>query len=123
MIGVGVDMATISRIQKSMERPRFAQRVFSVKERELLTRKNGAVQTAAANFAAKEAFGKALGLGLSAFDWQELSVLRDEKGAPYFAYTGALLKKMTENRWRALVSLTHEKDTAAAFVIIDRENI
>ncbi|MDO5601776.1 MAG: holo-ACP synthase [Oscillospiraceae bacterium] len=119
MIGIGVDVTTISRIEKSLGRPQFAERVFTLEERELLNKKSAPAQTAAANFAAKEAFGKALGTGLSGFSWQELSVLRDKNGAPYFAYTGALLNKMEQHGWRALVSLTHEGDAAAAFVILE----
>lgn len=125
MVGIGIDMATVSRIEKSMERPHFAERVFSEQERTLLFQKQGKAQyeTAAANFAAKEAMGKAMGKGLSSFSLQELSVLRDEKGAPYFAYSGALKQMMQENCWKALVSLTHEGDTAAAFVVIEKEKL
>ena len=73
-------------------------------------------QTAAANFAAKEAFGKALGTGLlREFALCETEALRDENGAPYFSFSGRAAALMT-----AHLSLTHEGGTAAAFVVLER---
>ena len=71
MYTIGVDMTTVSRIKKSMENPRFAPFVFGEKERELFCAQNPKYHSLAANFAAKEAFAKALGsLSFPARHWK-----------------------------------------------------
>ena len=74
-------------------------------------------ETMAANFAAKEAFAKALGTGVRGFALGEVAVLRDSLGAPYFALSGRA-KELAEGRGPAFsVSLTHTDELAAAFVV------
>ena len=71
----------------------------------------------AANFAAKEAFSKALGTGLRGFRLTEVQVLRDEWGAPFFQLDGTAAE-----RARGLcfsVSLTHTREYAQAFVLAE----
>ena len=116
--GIGVDTATISRIEKSMESPHFRQRVFAPQELEKLAACRHAAPHAAAWWAAKEALGKALGDGLSAFELTEAAVLHDENGAPYFVFSGALAEKMTG--LTVHLSLTHEGDHATAFVVLEQ---
>lgn len=73
--------------------------------------------TIAANFAAKEAFSKALGTGVRGFSLAEVSVLRDHLGAPYFAFSGEAEKQVRERGLQFSVSLTHTDELAAAFVV------
>ena len=74
-------------------------------------------ETMAANFAAKEAFAKALGTGVRGFALGEVAVLRDSLGAPYFALSGRA-KELAVGRGLAFsVSLTHTDELAAAFVV------
>lgn len=110
----GIDMVEIKRIEKSLESKRFIDMVYSSEEQELLKERNFRAETAAANFCAKEAFSKALGTGVRGFSLNEVSVLRDSMGAPYLKLTGSALK-LAGNKIFS-VSLTHTKDTAAAFV-------
>ena len=118
--GIGTDLCAVERITASLERPGFAARVFSEAERQLLDSLHGRrhAETAAANFAAKEAFLKAAGTGLGGFALADIGVLRAESGAPYFALTGGAERWLAEKRLTAHVSLTHEKGLAAAFVVL-----
>ncbi len=122
--GIGTDLVQISRMEKSMQGQAFVQRVFGSGEQALLAKKAKpaqALQTAAANFAAKEAFGKALGCGiLQKFSLSEVQALRDENGAPYFALSGRAAEICKEQKLKAHLSLTHEGEYAAAFVVLER---
>lgn len=117
MLTTGIDLVKISRIEKSMVNPRFLTRVFSVAEQAMLKKRKNPVQTAAANFAAKEAFSKAMGTGIRGFWLNEVSVLRDELGKPYFVLEGKAEILANQAGLQFSVSLTHTEDTAAAFVV------
>lgn len=123
IVGIGVDTTRISRIEKAMEHESFLQRVFGPQELELFHLKKMRSETVAANFAAKEALGKALGEGLSGFSWPQAQALRNEAGAPYFAFSGSTALHMEQAGLRALISLTHEGDFATAFVVLERTDI
>lgn len=120
MYTIGVDMTTVSRIKKSMENPRFAPFAFGEKERELFCAQNPKYHSLAANFAAKEAFAKALGSGVRGFGLNEVEVLRDDMGAPYFAFSGKALEIVLSGGYTAQVSLSHEGDTAIAMVLLEK---
>ena len=122
--GIGVDTAAIARLEKSMARPSFVQRVFGAEEQAMLAGRGAhAAASAAANFAAKEAFGKALGTGIfTAFSLPEVQVLRGENGAPYFAFSGRAETLLRRRRLTAHLSLTHESGLATAFVILEQKN-
>ena len=77
-------------------------------------------ETAAANFAAKEAFLKACGTGLSGFSMAEIAALRQPSGAPYLEFTGKAARFMSQNHLQAHLSLTHEAGLAGAFVVVER---
>ncbi len=117
MVTTGIDLIKIDRIEKSMANPRFLTRVFSDAENALFAERNHRVETIAANYAAKEAFSKALGTGVRGFDLREVSVLRDRLGKPYFQLTGNAKAIADEMGLSFSVSLTHTEDTAAAVVI------
>ncbi|MBQ5321355.1 MAG: holo-ACP synthase [Oscillospiraceae bacterium] len=110
---VGTDIVKIERIEKSLKSPAFLNRVYSEEERALILEKGAS--SAAANFAAKEAFSKALGSGVRGFSLSEISVLRDEMGKPYFSLSGKAAEKAEGLKFD--VSLAHEKEYAIAFVI------
>ena len=115
IMGIGVDMVSEARVARSIKRPGFLEKVYGPAERALLEGRGMRPQTAAANFAAKEAFGKALGTGLlREFALCEAEALRDENGAPYFSFSGRAAALMQAR------ALTHEGGTAAAFVVLER---
>lgn len=121
MIGIGVDLCSISKIQQSIEQnPRFLERYYSPEERAYLVQKNqGLYQSAAAMFAAKEAFLKALGLGLGFIPLEQVTILHEESGKPYFVLGIQAQEKLLAAGARiAHVSLSHERDMAIAVVIL-----
>lgn len=120
MYGIGVDIVSIGRIEKSLERESFLAKVYGKGEIALFASDNKIkINSLAANFAAKEAFSKALGTGVRGFDLTEVEILRDELGAPYFELSGRA-KQIAESRnLEFRVSLSHEKDKAIAFVVAE----
>ena len=112
---VGIDTVEISRVEKSLGIKGFKERVFSAKEIEMLDKKSGYVQSYAANFAAKEAFSKALGTGIRGIKLSDISILRDELGAPYIVLSGEAANSAKGLNFT--VSLTHTNRDATAIVI------
>ena len=82
MYKIGIDLAQISRMEQCLQNPRFMTRVFSKAEQDFLAAKGGEASSAAANFAAQEAFSKAIGTGIRGFSLPEVSVLRHDNGEP-----------------------------------------
>lgn len=121
--GIGVDSAAIGRIAKSMEKTRFLERIFSTEEQALLTAiaaEGKRRETAAANFAAKEAFLKAAHLGLGGFALCEIAALRAESGMPYYRLSGAAAAFCEAHGLTAHLSLTHEDGLAIAFAVLEK---
>ena len=89
IFGIGTDLCAADRMAAKLQKPAFVQRVFSPTEQALLNGRGGThrAETAAANFAAKEAFLKAAGTGLGGFaDSSTLPSSRSE-GRPVCAVT------------------------------------
>ena len=120
LAGVGIDLVEVARMEKSLQNPRFITRVFGVSEQALLTGPRR-FERAAANFAAKEAFSKAMGTGIRGFSLSEVEVLRDGLGAPYLCLSGAAAELARGRGLRFSVSLTHERGMAAAVVMAERD--
>lgn len=114
--GLGVDSVEIDRIARSAKRPAFLAKVFTPGE---VAYASGRAESLAAAYAAKEAFSKALGCGLSGICLREVEVVHDERGAPSLALSGE-----TEKACRGLhflLSLTHDRTHATAAVFAWRE--
>ena len=122
ILGVGIDLCDAGRMEKSITRQSFLDHVFAPEEQALLAALGDKhrAETAAANFAAKEAFLKAAGTGLGGFALTDLTVLRKESGAPYFALTGPAAEWTAANALTPYLSLTHENGLACAFVILEQ---
>lgn len=123
IFGVGIDLCDADRLEKSLAKQSFLDHVFAPSEQALLASlgEKRRAETAAANFAAKEAFLKAAGTGLGGFSMPELAVLRQKSGAPYFALTGAAAAWVREQGLTVHVSLTHERGLANALVLLEKE--
>ena len=124
IFGVGIDIIEVSRIEKQLARSdgRFQQRLFTTGEIAYCERKKFKALHYAARFAAKEAFLKALGTGLSGgLSWKDVEIINDQAGKPALRL-GGKARLLAEERGLAAfhVSLTHLKDTAAAVVIIEK---
>ncbi len=121
ILGIGTDLCAVERMGKSIQSPAFLRRVFSAGEQALLESRSGKAraETAAANWAAKEAFLKACGTGIGGFALSELSVLRQDSGAPCFVLEGKAALWAKENRVLPHLSLTHDSGLAMAFVVLE----
>lgn len=122
--GIGIDIIEVSRVEKQVARSdeRFARRIFTQREIAYCEKKRFKAQNYAARFAAKEAFLKALGTGLSAgLTWKEVEVMNDEKGKPCIEVSGKVKEFIERTGITGIqVSLAHLKDTAVAVVIIEK---
>jgi len=120
MLCVGVDLVDIPRLQAILDRygDRFRSRIYTPLELQLC---RGRVPELAARFAAKEAVSKALGVGIFArggVGWRDVEVLCDRRGRPLVYLHGAARARADElglTEWA--ISLSHERDVAAAFVV------
>ena len=118
IFGIGCDLCDIERIKKANER--FFMRCFTSAENELFARKPDRFETAAANFAAKEAFSKALGTGVRGFALNEVEVLRDETGKPFIKLYGNAEKLCRSRGINGIfVSLSHTSGIAAGYVVLE----
>ena len=115
----GVDAVEIPRIAKAIARPGFVERFFSPEEGEYFRSRKMAPQTVAGHFAAKEAFSKAMGTGISGFELREVSVIHDGRGKPEYHLTGR--GAALAEGWRFSLSITHTADTAIAFAVAWKE--
>ncbi|RJG01383.1 holo-ACP synthase [Noviherbaspirillum sedimenti] len=127
--GIGTDIIQISRIEEALARhgERFAEKVLGPQELEKYRRRKDKVgvrglRFLATRFAAKEAYSKAIGLGLRMpMTWRALQTLNDPSGKPVIVTSGALLEFMEQNKLSAQVSITDEADYAIAFVIVEKK--
>ena len=132
--GIGCDLCSTARMAKSLggaHGPAFAARVFGPSEREALGL-TGSIPdplsahksaSAAADFAAKEAFLKAAGTGLrEPFSLCEIEAVRQENGAPAYRFSGQTAAWVAQHRLRARLSLSHEGGMALAFCTLEEES-
>ena len=112
MITNGIDLVKIKRIEKSLESESFKNKVFGGDELKELENKKA--ESYAAAFAAKEAFSKAMGTGLCGFSLNEVQILHEKSGKPYFKLSGEA-EKLGEG-YELSLSLTHTGEYAAAAV-------
>jgi len=123
LVGTGIDLAEIPRIQKSIARfgNRFLDRIFTPREKAYCLRKKNAAESFAARFAAKEAAAKALGTGMSyGVTWLEIEVTREPSGRPGLQFHGRaaqLAERLGVSR--AALSLTHTDVLAMASVALE----
>lgn len=121
--GLGVDLAHVPRFRRLLEDGKMAvvERIFTPAERSYALAKKDPSPYLAARFAAKEAFLKALGLGLrQGISWQEMEVTRDELGKPSLRLSGRAAEIFKERGLtRLLLSYSHDGDYAFATVILE----
>tara|TARA_B100000963_G_scaffold115135_1_gene100283 strand:+ start:1291 stop:1674 length:384 start_codon:yes stop_codon:yes gene_type:complete len=123
IFGIGTDIISIDRVKKSLKNRNFIYRVFN--QREILKCKkiNNSINCYAKRFAAKEAFSKALGTGISnGINFNEIVILNRKTGKPYINTIGQtkkiLNKKFKKKKIKISLSLSDEKKYAVAFVTI-----
>ena len=122
VIGVGIDAVDVERFRTVLgRRGGFADRVFTPAERAEAAARHDPVPGLAARFAAKEAVMKSLSVGLGAFDFADVEVVRGDGGAPALTVTGRaaeLAAARFVGGWH--VSLTHTATVAMAIAVAYR---
>jgi holo-[acyl-carrier protein] synthase len=120
IVSIGVDICEINRLQKIIlqHQTRFLAKVFTSSEIAYCEKKVDKYPSYAARFAAKEAVLKALGTGLRlGLNWKDIEVHNDDLGKPHLKFYGKT-GEVIENR-KVLLSLSHTKNNAIAFVIVE----
>ncbi|MGX9696735.1 holo-ACP synthase [Janthinobacterium lividum] len=126
--GIGTDICKIPRIEAALARhgERFAKKILGPQELEKFrarSAKNAArgVRFLATRFAVKEAFSKAIGLGLRMpMTWPAAQMLNHPSGKPMIVCSGVLAEFMEKNRLSAQVTISDEEEYAVAFVIVEQ---
>jgi holo-[acyl-carrier protein] synthase len=121
IIGVGVDVVDIERFRRVLARtPSMRERLFTDDELNYVKPRLDPVPSLAARFAAREAVMKALGLGLGAFAFHDVSVRVAPSGAPSLIVTGTAEDLAVERDVGAFhLSLSHDGPVAIAVVVAD----
>jgi len=119
IIGIGIDAVEIERFRQALERTAsLKERLFTAEELSYVKPQVDPTASLAARFAAREAVMKALGVGLGAFDFHDVSVCRASSGQPDLLVVGRARQLATDQgiaRWH--LSLTHTESIAMAYVI------
>jgi holo-[acyl-carrier protein] synthase len=123
IFGIGTDIISINRIKNSLKKKNFINRIFNEKEILKCKRINNSINCYAKRFAAKEAFSKALGTGISnGINFNEIVILNKKSGKPYINIIGqtkkVLDKKFKRKKIKISLSISDEKKYAVAFVTI-----
>jgi holo-[acyl-carrier protein] synthase len=119
VIGIGVDLVEVERMRTTLARtPGVARRLFTDDERAYCERRRDPTERYAARFAAKEAVMKALGVGLGAFGFHDVEVVKARSGDPSVRLSGKAATLAAERgvrEWR--LTLTHTASLAEAIAV------
>ena len=120
--GTGSDIVDISRIKKALKKKNFKKRIFSTNEIRAVENKFNQIASFAKRFAAKEAFSKALGTGISeGLSFKDISINNDKKGKPYITLLGkskSIVQRTIKKRYKTFLTVSDEQKYALAIVII-----
>jgi len=124
--GIGTDIVQISRVEAALARSgeRFAEKILGPQELDkyhVRRAKNEVrgLRFLATRFSAKEAFSKAIGLGMRMpMTWRSAQMLNAPSGKPTIVCSGALEEFMRTHRLTAQVTISDEADYGVAFVIV-----
>jgi holo-[acyl-carrier protein] synthase len=121
ILGVGIDITEIQKIEESIRSETFQQRVFTPVELKAVDGFKNKAEHLAGKFAAKEAFMKAIGAGIWQQVWfAQIEVLNDEFGKPYINVSGEAEVRLKEGKSEKIhVSISHSGGMAVAVVILE----
>ena len=127
IFGIGTDICDVRRIEATLARrgDRFAQKVLGPAELQVFEARRARAEARgmrflATRFSAKEAFSKAVGLGIRMpMTWRACEILNHPSGQPYVRLHGALAEWFAARSLRAHVTVTDESDYAASFVVVE----
>lgn len=126
--GIGTDILQISRLKAALDRrgDRLAEKILGPDEIRRYFHRKAKVEVRglrylATRFAAKEAFSKAIGLGMRMpMTWRSMQTLNAPSGKPIVVTSGRLKEYMEKHGLIAQVSITDEAEYAVAFVIVEQ---
>ena len=121
--GIGTDIANISRIKKSLKNKKFIARLFDKNEIKKCSKVTNVASCYAKRFAAKEAFSKAVGLGISkGINFKEITIHNIKSGKPEIRLIGntnkVVHKILKKKKIDIFLSLSDDKPFAVATVVI-----
>ena len=122
IVGVGIDMIEVDRVLEKVAKDNgFKEQVFSDDEISFCESKPKKGENYAARFAAKEAFLKATGLGLTiGYKLSEIEVVHEVSGRPILVLSGGVKEKAVQYNWNKIhLSISHLQAIACAVVIIE----
>ena len=130
IFGIGTDVCDVRRIRASLERhgERFAQRVLAAGEIRVWQFRSArwperGIRYLATRFSAKEAFSKAVGLGMRMpMTWRSCEIANERGGKPYIVLHGELKQWFEAQGLTAHVTVTDETDYAASFVVVEKSH-
>jgi holo-[acyl-carrier protein] synthase len=125
--GIGTDLCDVRRIEATLQRrgDRFAERVLGPAELQIFQARRSRAQARglrflATRFSAKEAFSKAIGLGIRApMSWRACEILNEASGKPFLRLSGALAQWFDARALVGHVTVTDESDYVASFVVVE----
>jgi holo-[acyl-carrier-protein] synthase len=128
--GLGTDICDVRRIRESVERhgERFAEKVLSEAELAVYRRRSTrwpdrGLRYLATRFSAKEAFSKAIGLGMRMpMSWRLCEIANLRSGKPVIVLHGELKEWFEAKGLTAHVTVTDETEYAASFVVVEYKN-
>jgi len=120
--GIGTDIVYVDRLKKFKKNKNFLEKIFSKEEISKCSRLINSINCYAKRFAAKEAFAKAIGTGISnGINLNEIIVMNEKNGKPFIKIKGKtmkVIKKKFKKKIKIALSLSDEKKYAVAFVTI-----
>ena len=123
--GIGIDLVKVGRIREALERwgERFQNKVFTPGEVHYCGQKKNPSPNFAARFAAKEAFVKALGIGIRrGVHWKDVEVQRGPLGRPVLKLHGRAVEICGKEKIKGLfLSITHDGDYSGAVVVLEKK--
>ena len=126
IIGIGVDIVKNNRLKKLVKNKKFIERVFTNNEQIISEKYKNKINYFSKRFAAKEAFSKATGLGISKnLHFRDIEVKKNKNGKPSINLKKAtilfLKKKFNVKSFKTNLSLSDEKNYSIAYVIIEKK--
>ena len=123
--GIGTDITNIRRIKNSLKNNKFINRVFGKKEIQICNSRKNKINCFAKRFAAKEAFAKALGTGISkGVNFKEIVVQNNKSGKPQINLLGntkkIVKKTLKQKKFNIFLSLSDDQIFAVATVVISK---
>ena len=125
IIGIGVDIVKNNRLKKLIKNKLFLERIFTYQEQKSSSTLKNKLNYYSKRFAAKEAFSKATGLGISKnLHFKNIEIKNDKKGRPSISLNPVtskyLKKKFKIKSFKTNLSISDEKNYSVAYVIIEK---